>query len=210
MTFLGDFEMQLKVLIALPLLILAEVTVQQRLPRIVRLFLERGLIPDAARPGFDAAVATAMRLRNSVVVELLLILFVYLFGVVFVWRTRAALGIVTWYTNPPLGFPRLSAAGWWAACVSLPMYQFLLMRWYFRLLVWGRFLWQVSRLKLNLRPTHPDGTAGLRFLSEVSGAYTFVLLAAGVNLAGALANPIFYTGANLLSFSWRWPEPWPY
>jgi hypothetical protein len=37
--------------------------------------------------------------------------------------------------------------------VSLPVFQFLLLRWYFRLVIWARFLWQVSRLKLALVPT---------------------------------------------------------
>jgi hypothetical protein len=94
----------------------------------------------------------------------------------------------------------LSRAGWWAACVSLPVAQFLLVRWYFRLFIWGRFLWQVSRLQLNLVPTHPDGVAGLHFLSMSRRAYTQVLLAQGAVLSGMIANRIFFAGANLMSF----------
>ena len=33
----------------------------------------------------------------------------------------------------------------WFGYVSLPIFQFLLFRWYFRLAIWARFLWQVSR-----------------------------------------------------------------
>ena len=114
-TFLQDIETHVRLLIAVPLLIVAEVRVHRVLPQIVRLFVERGLIPDAARPQFDAAIASAMRLRNSVVPELLLIVFVYSVGVPFVWRDQLALGVNSWYATVEGGHLHPSLAGWWAA-----------------------------------------------------------------------------------------------
>ncbi len=84
--------------------------------------------------------------------------------------------------------------------MSLPLFQFLLLRWYFRLFIWARFLWQVSRLELNLQPTHPDRCGGLGFLADVSHAFAPVLLAQGALLAGNFANRIFYAGAKLPEF----------
>ncbi len=198
--FLQDVETQLRLLIAAPLLILAEVRVHRVMPQIVGLFVERGLIPDAARSQFDAAIASAMRLRNSVVPELLLIVFVYSVGVPFVWRDRVALGVTSWYATVEGGSLQPSLAGWWAGLVSMPVFQFLLVRWGFRFFIWARFLWQVSRTKLNLEPTHPDGTAGLHFLARTELAYNMVPLALGTVLAGMIANRIFYEGAKLLDF----------
>ena len=43
-----------------------------------------------------------------------------------------------------------SPAGWWFVYVSNPVAQFILLRWYFRLFVWMRFLWQVARCELSL------------------------------------------------------------
>ena len=63
---------------------------------------------------------------------------------------------------------RPSLAGWWLAFVSLPLFQFLLLRRYFRLIIWKRFLWQVSRIELALMPTHPDRCAGLASLAAWS------------------------------------------
>ena len=57
--FLHDIEAARRLLLALPLLILAELVVHQRMRPVVRQFLERGLIPDAARAQFDAAIASA-------------------------------------------------------------------------------------------------------------------------------------------------------
>ena len=200
LTFLKDIETHVKLLIAVPLLIGAEVTVHKRLPLVLRQFLERGLIPDSARAQFDAAIASGMRLRNSVLAELLLLLFVYLVGITWVWRTQSALDISAWYGVTTQVSLRLSLAGWWAVCVSLPIAQFLLVRWYFRLFIWGRLLWQVSRMELNLTPTHPDGVVGLHFLAQSRRAYTPLLLAQGAVLAGMIANRIFYTDAKLMSF----------
>jgi len=198
--FLKDLETHAKLLIAVPLFIAAELTVHRRLPRIVRHFLDHGLIPDTERSRFFAAIDSAMRLRNSVVAEVMLLVLVYCFGVLFIWRTQSTLDISSWYAVSDAQSLRLTRAGWWAVCVSLPLAQFLLLRWYFRLFIWGRFLWQVSRMKMNLRPTHPDGVAGLHFLAMSRRAYTQLLLAQGAVLSGMIANRIFYTGANLMSF----------
>jgi len=93
-----------------------------------------------------------------------------------------------------------SLAGWWYGYVSLLMFQFILLRWYFRLCIWGRFLWQVSRLELSLVPTNPDHAGGLGFLSLIVPAFTPLLLAQGSLYAGMLANRIFFLGAKLPEF----------
>jgi hypothetical protein len=88
----------------------------------------------------------------------------------------------------------------WYGYVSLPIFQFLLLRWYFRLFIWIRFLWQVSRIELSLVPTHPDRTGGLGFLSNTVHAFTLLAVAHGALVAGSIANRIFYVGAALPEF----------
>lgn len=198
--FIYDLEVNVRLLLALPLLILAELIVHQRMRPVVRQFLERGLIPDAARAQFDAAIASATRLRNSITAETLMIAFVYVVGVGVQWRTQVALDVPTWYGVPADGRLQPSLAGWWLGCVSLPLFQFLLLRWYFRLFIWARFLWQVSRIELKIVPTHPDQCGGMGFLELVSYAFSPVLLAQGIMLAGVMANRIFNAGGKLLEF----------
>src|SRR5437667_11366909 len=79
--FLLDVEVHIRFLVALPLLIIAELVVHQRMRPLLRQFLERDLIPKKAMPRFEAAIASAFRLRNSVLAELLLIAFVYGVGI---------------------------------------------------------------------------------------------------------------------------------
>jgi hypothetical protein len=200
MPFLYDIELHARLLLALPLLILAELVVHQRMKPVVSQFVERGLISEPIRPRFDAAIASAMRLRNSILAEVLLIAFVFVIGVGFVWRTQMAHDIASWYGVGVDGVLQPTLAGWWLGLVSLPVFQFLLLRWYFRLFIWTRFLWQVSRLELQLVPTHPDRCGGLGFLSSICYAFSPLLVAQGVLLAGLIANRIFFMGAALPQF----------
>lgn len=200
LTFLKDVEIQVRMLVALPLLIAAELTVHQRMRPVVRAFLERGLVTGQARTRFDAAIDSAMRLRNSVTAEVVLLALVYVVGVGFVWRTEVALDVTSWYGTPVDGRLHPSLAGWWLGCVSMPMLQFLLLRWYFRLFIMARFHWQVARLDLNIVPTHPDRTGGLGFLALESKVFAPLMLAQGVLLAGMIASRIFHAGASLPQF----------
>ena len=197
--FLLDIEVHVRWLVTLPLLIVAELVVHQRMRPLVRQFLERGLIPDVSRAKFDAAVTAAQRLRNSAVAEGLLIVLVYV-AVLFIWPHYGVLNVATWYAVPGGGGRQLSPAGWWFVCVSLPLFQFILVRWYFRMFLWIRFLWQVAQCTLTLVPTHPDRVAGLGFLSSSVVAFAPLLAAHGTLLAGAIANRIFFEGATLLQF----------
>ena len=198
--FLLDVDVHARFLLALPLLIVAELVVHRRMRLVVGTFVKRRLLPDEARGRFDAAIVAAMRLRNSVLAEVLLIALVYGLGVLFIWRRHAAMDMPTWYGTTVTGKLQPTLAGWWLGCVSLPLVQFILLRWYFRLLIWTRFLWQVSRIELRLVPTHPDRAGGLGFLSTVTYAFAPLLAGQGVLLAGVMANKIFYAGAKLTDF----------
>ena len=195
--FLLDMEVHIRFLVALPLLIVAELVVHRRLRPLLPQFRERQLIPAGAMGRFEAAIASAFRLRNSVLAELLLIAIVYGVGILIVWRHYWALDAATWYATPSAEGAKLSLAGMWYGYVSLPIFQFLLVRWYFRVFIWARFLWQVSRIELSLVPTHPDRVGGLGFLSNTVYAFAVLAVAHGALLAGMLANRILWLGSAL-------------
>jgi hypothetical protein len=201
--FLQDVEAHSRFLVALPLLVIAELVVHQRMRHLVGQFLERKLILENAMVRFNAAIASAFRLRNSMFAEVLLIAFVYVVGISIIWRQNVALDTSTWYATPSAGGSKLSVAGMWYGYVSLPIFQFLLLRWYFRFFIWTRFLWQVSRINLQLVPTHPDRAGGLGFLTATVYAFIPLLIAHGALLAGLIGNRIFHVGARLLDFKYE-------
>jgi hypothetical protein len=195
-----DAEVHIRFLVAIPLMIGAELVVHRRMRLLLRQFLERKLIPESALPRFDAAIHSAFRLRNSTLAEVLLIAIVYSLGILVIWPNYMALDAPTWFATPTAEGSKLSLAGMWYIYLCLPIFQFLLLRWYFRLFIWSRFLWQVSRIELNLVPTHPDRAGGLGFLSGTVYAFVPLLMAHGAIVAGNLANRIFYLGASLPDF----------
>ncbi len=201
LTFLHDIEVQARFLIALPVLILAELIVHSRLRPLVQRFVQRGIVRGEDLPRFDAAIESAVRLRNSIPVELVLLISVYTLGLS-LWNSRFAIESPTWYANPG-GRWHLTPAGYWYVFVSIPIVQFVLLRWYLRFFIWYRFLWRVSKLNLHLVPVHPDRSAGLAFLGKSAYSFGPILFAQGAMLAGLVASRVLYRGESLLSFKFQ-------
>jgi len=197
-SFFHDVEVHVRFLVALPILIGAELLVHLRIRPVVRRFVERRIVLPEDLPRYHAAIQSAVRLRNSIPAELSLLLFVYTFGL-WLWHSRVGLDTSTWYAMPG-GRWHLTPAGSWYVFVSIPILQFILLRWYMRLFIWFRFLWQVSRINLNLIPTHPDRCAGIAFLGKSAYAFGPILFAQGAMLAGLIAGRVLYRGESLLSF----------
>ena len=197
--FLHDIEANVRFLVALPVLIIAELVVHRRISPLVRKFVERRIVATEDLPAFDAAVNSALRVRNSIAVEVTLLALVYTVGL-WIWRNQIALGAATWYAVPDATHMHLTLAGYWYVFVSIPLFQFILLRWYMRLVLWFRLLWQISRLNLHLSAAHPDRAGGIGFLGSSSYAFGPILFAQGTLLAGLIASRVIYEGHSLLSF----------
>jgi hypothetical protein len=197
--FFSDIETHVRFLVTVPLLVAAELVVHLRMRAIVAQFVERGLVPEGSLERFRAAIRSAVTLRNSIAPELLLLAIVLPLA----YYSRAhllSLESPTWYVRIENGSATVTRAGLWFWCVSNPILQLLAFRWYFRLFIWARFLWQVSRIDLALIPTHPDRNGGLGFLGASAYALSPLLTAHGAALAGFFANRIFHAGASLTDF----------
>jgi hypothetical protein len=197
--FLHDIEANARFLVALPVLIIAEVVVHQRISPLVRRFLDRRIVVAEDLPGFNNAVNSALRARDLFFIEGTLLVLVYTGGL-WLWRSQLALSEPTWYAIPQANHLHLTLPGYWYAFVSIPIFQFLLLRWYLRLAIWFRLLWQISRLNLRLSAAHPDRAGGIGFLGKGSYAFAPLLFAQGALLAGLIASRVLYERASLLSF----------
>lgn len=199
---LRDIGINVRLLIALPLLVIAEQSVGRRIRMVLREFRGSGLLPPAAVPAFDAAVARLRRGRDSSLAELLLLalaiggpLAAYFSGAL---EGRIAGGGDAWSGMPDGG---ISLAGKWFFLVAAPIFQFHLYRWGYRVLLWGMFLRRLSTLDLSLHPAHPDLAGGLGLLSSCQQSFATVFLAIGVVLSGTLANQILHAGALVKQFN---------
>jgi hypothetical protein len=197
--FLHDFEAHSRLLIALPVLVYAELLVHRRLRLIVKAFLTRGIVVAEDEPRFVSAIEAAQRIRNSIPLELGLLIAVFTVGQ-WMWRSQLNSNAQEWYGVTEGGRLQLTISGYWYAFVSIPLFQFVLLRWYLRFFVWFSFLWRVSRLNLNLIATHPDHAGGIGFLGRSTYAFSPILFAQGVLLSGLIATRVLYRGAELASF----------
>jgi hypothetical protein len=99
LTFLHDVEVQTRFLVALPVLIFAELIAHSRLRLVVQRFVEREIVRGEDLPRYEAAIESAVRLRNSIPLELALFISVYTLGL-WLWNSRFGIESVTWYANP--------------------------------------------------------------------------------------------------------------
>jgi hypothetical protein len=195
--FLYDVGAQTRFLLAVPLLLAAEVVVHRRIKLTVSSLLDHGLVAAEDKPVFEGIISSAMRLRNSVLAEVLVIVIAVSAGQ-FIDASYVTMKSATWYATPVGEHSQLSAAGYWYFFVSLTVLRFLLLRWYFRLFIWWRLLWQVSRrIQLRLNALHPDQAGGLGILTGSVHAFLPVLVAHTIGLSGVLAGKILHDGASL-------------
>ena len=198
-SFLKDLEAQVRLLVALPLLILAERIIHERLRPAVTLFVEKGIVRPEDRPRFDGIVSSTMRWRNSVVLELGLLAFVFTVGHT-LWAEGLSLHGETWLVRPTDSGLGLSRPGLWYAWLSLPIFQFILLRWWYRLILWVRFLFLVSRLDLDLSPVNPDRAGGLGYLGTSTAAFAPFLVAQSALVSAMVGSRILQQGAQLQDF----------
>lgn len=201
-TFFKDIENHVRFLVALPILLSAETLIQRLLSPRIENFVTRKIVRDADLPRFRAAVASAHRMRDSTAIEIALLLIVLAFGAWFYGNVIAAAASVTssWYATPDNARWNLTIAGYWLTFVSLPLFQFFILRWYYRIVIWFVFLWRISRLDLDLEATHSDRVAGLGFLNTCTYSFGYGLTAQGTLLSGYIAGQVMRFGDDPRSY----------
>lgn len=197
--FLYDIDAHVRFLISLALLIYGEVIVHDRLKLIIQQFIKSKIIESKDINQFQQCIASATRLTQSISIEIGLLLFVLIAGH-FISKESFPVDVSTWYATKINNQTQFTLPGYWYAFISLPLFQFLLLRWYYRMIIWYRFLWQVSRLPLKLNSLHPDRAGGLGFLEISIYSFEPFLLAHSALLAGIILNRIWNLGTYLATF----------
>jgi hypothetical protein len=197
--FLRDLAVHARFLLAVPVLLLAETVLGSRLAHAANHFVTSGLVLEKDFAKFDEAVASGLKGRDSTLAEIVLIFLAYLFAIA--GQLSMAVHVSTWYALQTSSGVTLTLAGWWFALLCVPLFQFLSLRWIWRMFLWAQFLWRMDQLDLQLVPTHPDEAGGLGFVGEVQRFFGVILFAYSITVAGVLANGIIYDGDKLEQFA---------
>lgn len=171
-SFLLDFATYARFFLALPLIFAAEVVVGPRLRTAALNIIQGNFVRSEDIPAVEAAVVRVSRRREALLPELVMIGMALAGAWYIVHSVESISGgtaAATWSSVMREDGNGLSIAGLWQYFVALPILQFFAYRWLWRWLIWSLFLFDLSRLKLNLVATHPDRAGGLGFLG---GAHT--------------------------------------
>jgi hypothetical protein len=188
---LRHFGVHARFLLAVPLLLLAEPLAQNVARRIVSYFLSSDLVLPADRPAFMGIIEGCRALIRSRL-ALAAILALAFGNAALASQDMVHLHEVGWAVLGAGAQEHLGFAAWWYLWISRPLYGVLLFSWLWRLLVTVILLWRISRLDLQLVPTHPDGCAGLGFLQTLPTAFATVILAASTVLAARWGHDVLY------------------
>lgn len=188
------FGIHSRFLIALPVLLLGERSSTKVLRNILPQFEERGLIVPGKRAAFDDVLCRVVRLRNSSVP----------------WVMIAILIVIPWlvpYAGSEiheLDWARkgnvLGFGGWWYLHVARPLFQLVILGWFWRLILVTILLWKIIRLGMDLVPTHPDNLGGMGFLENLPKFFAPLAFACSVILAAHWAHEVEWHGAHVKQY----------
>jgi hypothetical protein len=197
--FLYDFAVHVRFLFVAPLFLLAEVVFGPRVSETIGQFVATGLVEGAELPRFREGVRKSVKLTRSKLAEIV-ILGIVVAAVALGLQKGFLMEVTSWQVQRTGDDVMLTVAGWWFIYVGVPVYQFLLLRWVWRFFIYDHFLWRVSRLNLQLIPSHADRAGGLGFLGVGQEKFGVFVLAIASIYACVLGEKILYGGASLSSF----------
>ncbi len=189
--FLYDIAAYTRFLIAVPLLVMAESMIGPRLAQVAKHFMLSGRVKEADFLAYTNAIEEGIKLRDSKWAEAIVIVIAYISAAVSLITFAPTVSTWRWTgTNYTL-------AAWWYALIAIPIFQFLLFRWFLRMFNWSRFLYRMSRLDLKLMPTHPDRAGGIAFVGSTQRFFAIILFAVGSVFAGIFGNEIIYENLSI-------------
>jgi hypothetical protein len=190
--FLRDLVAYARFVVALPIAIVAGDIISPRVDYVLGVFYKARMVRPRDIPRLERVVEKAKAIKNSLVVEFVLLALVYAYVATGIPRDRLP-GISSWTGHSGL-------TDLWFLWVSMPLFLFPLFLWLWRILVWGYLLLGISRLRLRILATHPDGVGGLNFVNTAHRRFAILVLALSTILCAAIAEEIVLRRAVLRTY----------
>ncbi|HEX2446212.1 MAG TPA: hypothetical protein VHJ77_19850 [Vicinamibacterales bacterium] len=190
---LQHFGVNARLLLGIPLLIIAEAVAHGILSRQIPYFVDARLVKPDDIPRFDAIVARAVRLRDRATP------WVIILGLALAWALTGTLpGHLLWLPDEAPWAAR-DFGGFWHAYVARPIFLVLLLGWLWRVILLAILFKGIAALDLVLVPTHPDRAGGLGFVERSAAAFSLVVLAPAVVTAARWAHDAGFHGLDVHS-----------
>jgi hypothetical protein len=197
LSLLLEYRIHSRMLIAVPVLLVGQLLMESRFQMIVVHISQSNLLAAPELKRMDEVIDTLIRLRDSALPELLILLFLV------VHTTTSYKGLVDptpWVGYRVGGEIHMTPAAWYAVLVSATIFQFFLGLNLWKWLLWTFFAFKLSRMNLKLVATHPDGHGGLGFLGLTPAAFAPIIFAAATVIGSTWRYDILHRGVELMSF----------
>lgn len=185
--YLADLGVWAKFFIGIGAFVLAELQVENGLKAKLAQLARAPIVAPTSIPAAATIVSWALRQRDSRGAELAC-LALAVFASTLSYLNFHTAEASSWAVEHLLEGNRITLAGWWSICFSLPLFVFLFLRGAWRHLVWTRLLRKLATLDLRLVATHPDGKGGLAFLGQYPNAYAIFVFGMSCAIAAAVAK----------------------
>jgi hypothetical protein len=183
--FFADFAAFAQFVIAMPMFMLAEPIIDTSTRRAAREFVSDGIVRAEDWPRLERIDVQIKRLRTSPWSDVLCIALAYAMSSAILVPEFGASPMPTWHVqNWPLG-RTLSLPGWWEFLVAIPLMNYTWLRLMWKSFLWIHYLRRLSRMRLELHPTHVDQTAGIGFVSRTQAQFAIFILAYGISNVAA-------------------------
>jgi hypothetical protein len=197
--FWKDFAIHSKFLIILPLFLLAEAPFDLRIKEITTQFFRSGILDEKDLGKYEGIKKKVKSLTDSIWPDII-ILVVIVINLLFRFISVGADQISIWIFLPDNQISSISWAGIFLAIISGPFFQFVLIRWVWRWLVWFIYFRELARLPLKLNSAHPDMAGGLGFLGYPPGPFIQVVFALAILFSTAIAEKIYFLHDKLQAY----------
>lgn len=191
-----DYSAHARFVIAIASLVLMEKVAENRIAMMIDQFLGAQLLTSESREHFNALLRRADRWTSFSAVEFVLLVIAFALSLNGAMVYLSEFGD-SWFGSLVDGKKAISWAGWWTLAVSLPLFWFLVLRWFWRFIVWSVLLRGISKLKLRLVATHPDRCGGIGFLAMFPITFSFLVFAISCVTAAVVLQEVSHAALSL-------------
>ena len=193
---LAHFGINARLLLAVPLFIVAEGMMHSTLTNLLPRLVSSGVVPPGQQDRLRSLLGDIARLRDSVLP------WIAIFAVLASFFLFSAPNEVphelSWAKGEADG-AGMGLGVWWYLYVGRTIFLTLLLAWLWRLALLFLLFKRIAGLELSLVPTHPDRCAGLGFMARIPIMFVPVVLGISSVLASGWAHQVVYHDVAIAS-----------
>ncbi len=193
---LAHFGINARLLLAVPLFIVAEGMMHSTLTTLLPRLVSSGVVPPGQLDRLRSVLSDIARLRDSVLPWIAI--FAALASFFLFSRPSEVPHELSWAKDQADG-AGMGLGVWWYLYVGRTIFLTLLLAWLWRLALLFMLFKRIAGLELSMVPTHPDRCAGLGFMARIPVMFVPVVLGISSVFASGWAHQVVYHDVTIAS-----------